>query len=481
MKKVLLISILFVSTLHGAQNIAVIGTGYVGLVTGAGLAELGNRVTCVDIDTQKIELLNNNIIPIYELGLNTLVQHNRLAEQLLFTSDIAHAIQQADIIFIAVGTPMGDDGSADLSYVHAVLRTIAQNMNAYKTIITKSTVPIGTGRWIRTTLEQDYNVPSDMFELISNPEFLREGSAVADFMYPDRLVIGTESDYGRATMHTVYKKLIDEDNVPVLWTNVVTAESIKYASNGFLALKLSFINEMANLCDATGADINQVARGMGFDKRISSHFLQAGPGFGGSCFPKDSSALLHMADEHNLPFHTVHASLHANDIQKEKPVEKLLQLMNNDITGKTIAVLGLAFKAQTDDVRYSPAITAIHMLLKHGAHVRAYDPEAMKNMSVLFPDTITYCNSAYEALTHADGALIITDWDEFKTLNIAKMAELMNQRILVDARNIMNERKLESNGFIFDFIGRSYLAQHAAVRRHKALALESKGAYGHNA
>lgn len=480
MKKLLYISLLCVLSTHAAHKITIIGTGYVGLVTGAGLAQLGNQVTCVDIDMKKIEQLNNNIIPMYEAGLDKLVHQNRLAQRLTFNSNVDQAIQDADIIFIAVGTPMADDGSADLTAVRAVLKTIAQHIHTHKTIVTKSTVPIGTGSWIRSTLEKDYHVPSDMFELVSNPEFLREGTAVADFMYPDRLVIGTESDYGRATMHSIYQQLIDVDNVPVLWTNVVTAETIKYAANGFLALKLSFINEIANLCDATGADVQEVAHGMGLDKRIGSYFLQAGPGFGGSCFPKDSAALLHMAYEHNLPLLTVHASLHANDIQKQKPVEKLLKLMRHQLAGKTIAVLGLAFKANTDDIRYSPASVAIAMLLEHGADVRAYDPEAMDNMRIEFPE-LTYCNSAYEAVTHADAVLIITDWDEFKTLNIAKLGELMHHKVLVDARNIINERELEKNGFVFDFIGRSYLAQHAAIRQQRAIARASSGAYGHAA
>jgi len=475
----LLFLLLLFPTLHATKqlNITIIGTGYVGLVTGAGLAEIGNKVVCADIDAHKIEQLQQNIIPIYEVGLDKLVQHNCAAGRLSFTHDVAHAMQQADVIFIAVGTPMGEDGSADLAAVRSVVKTIAENLTSRKLIVTKSTVPIGTGAQLRALLEAEYHAPADMFELVSNPEFLREGSAIADFMYPDRIVIGTESDFGRAIMHAIYHKFIEEDEVPVVWTNIVTAESIKYACNGFLALKVSFINEIANVCDATGADVYTIAHAMGLDSRISGRFLRPGPGFGGSCFPKDSEALLHTAQIHNIALSTVQASLYANEAQKRKPVEKLLKLMHNDIDNKTIAVLGLAFKANTDDIRYSPTITAIEMLLEHGARVQVYDPQAMEHMRGVFPD-ILYCPSMYEALTGADGALIMTEWDEFKHIDFHKAYKIMHEPVIIDTRNILNAKKLKKHGFIFDYIGRSYLAQHVAARQRPTASDES-GTYAH--
>ncbi len=462
MKKSILCTILYLiyATLDGSQNslhITIVGTGYVGLVTGSGLAELGNQVTCADINKYKIEALQAGIIPIYEHNLASLVHRNVDAQRLKFTSDIPTALQDADVIFIAVGTPQADDGAADLSAVELVIQSIGSSISKHKTIVTKSTVPIGTGAWIRTTLENTYGIPGDMFTIVSNPEFLREGNAVADFMIPDRLVIGTESDDARATMHTIYKKLIDDDKIPVVWTTIVTAETIKYAANGFLALKISFINEMANMCDASGADVLDVAYGMGLDSRIGGRFLRPGPGFGGSCFPKDSSALIYMAHKYVLPLHTVQAALTANEVQKEIPVKKLYSLLNNKIEGKTVAILGLAFKADTDDIRSSPALTTLRLLTEQHAHVQAYDPAAMDNMRPVFPD-IRYCASMYEALDGADAAVIITEWDEFKHIDFNKAKRIMKNPIIVDARNILNTTKMAKHGFTFDTIGRSYLS-----------------------
>ncbi len=438
-----------------------IGTGYVGLVTGACLAEIGNDVICADIDAQKIENLKNGIMPIYEQGLADIVERNVNVGRLYFTYDISDAIQAADIIFIAVGTPMGDDGSADLSYVNAVVKTIAENMNSYKIIVTKSTVPVGTGKNIRMQLEQLYHIDPTQFSIASNPEFLREGLAVYDFLHPDRLIIGTDSDIALIGLCEVYEPFLAAGVNHVL-TDIQTAEMIKYASNSFLSVKISYINEIANLCDATNANVTTVAYAMGLDHRISPYFLNPGPGFGGSCFPKDSQALVYIAQQHGLPFHTVQAALDANKLQQQKPVEKLIKLVKDhyqqDLCGKTVAVLGLAFKANTDDVRYSPAITTIQMLLDSNVTVHAYDPIAMANMRILFPD-ITYCATLYEAAKDADAMIIVTDWDEMKQMDFSRIKQLMKQPIIIDARNIISPDALKQLGFVCDNIGQSFLCK----------------------
>jgi len=448
-------------TIAHNKIITIIGTGYVGLVSGACLAELGNSVVCADIDSEKIDRLNHGVIPIYEQGLEDIVHRNLQAERLIFTDDVAHAIEISDVIFIAVGTPMSDDGSADLSYINAVIKTIAENISSYKIIVTKSTVPVGTGKSIRRQLEEEYGINPDLFSIVSNPEFLREGLAVNDFLYPDRLVIGTDSDSALIALCEIYQTLITS-GTPYVLTDVQTAEMIKYASNAFLAIKISYINEVANLCDATDADVKTVAYAMGLDHRISPAFLNPGPGFGGSCFPKDAQAIIHSAQHHGLPFHTVQAALDANKVQQKKPVEKLQalfkQTIDKNIKGKTVAVLGLAFKANTDDVRYSPAITTIQLLQESGATIKAYDPVAMDNMRILFPDLI-YCTCAYQAATNADALIIITDWDEIKQIDFARLKQVMRSPILVDARNIINPEMLKQLGFICDAIGQSCLCK----------------------
>lgn len=459
MKRISILPILLASShiflfANEKPKITIIGTGYVGLVTGTCLAEVGNSVLCADINTQKINSLIQGIMPIYENGLEPLVKKHSLSERLSFTSDVPAAIAQADIIFIAVDTPMSESGAANLSALRRVIDTIAAHINHYKVIVTKSTVPVGTSLWIKDLLETEYNIPSDMFDVVSNPEFLREGSAVQDFLHPDRIVIGTDSDTARLYMTTIYQSFIAA-HVPIIWTNIATAESIKYASNAFLALKISFINEMANFCDAMGADIQDIACAMGLDKRISPQFLKPGPGFGGSCFPKDSAALLHMAHQKNLSFFTIEAAINANILQKHKPVQKLLKIISN-LEGKTIAILGLAFKANTDDIRYSPAITVIEDLIERGAQVQAYDPIAMENMRLVFPN-LTYCASIDEAVSHVDAAIIVTEWNEFKEMDIAHIGQLMNSRIIIDARNILDKQTLQNNKFVFDYIGRSCL------------------------
>jgi len=461
----------FFAQAQSDKVITIIGTGYVGLVSGACLAEIGNSVICADIDSKKIEMLHKGIMPIYEIGLSEIVERNVDAGRLMFTDNVAEAITTADIIFIAVGTPMGDDGSANLSYIDSVVRMIAENISSYKIIVTKSTVPVGTGKGIRAQLEDIYKIDPNLFSIVSNPEFLREGLAVNDFLYPDRLVIGTDADSALIAMCEIYEALI-AGGTPYVLTNVQTAEMIKYAANAFLSVKISYINEVANLCDATDADVKTVAYAMGLDHRISPAFLNPGPGFGGSCFPKDSQAIIHIARQNNLPFHTVQAALDANVIQQAKPVEKLRILMQkelqeqaqgqrevqSELKGKTVAVLGLAFKAGTDDVRYSPAITTIELLRKLGATVKAYDPVAIDNMRMIFSDLI-YCTSAYEAAAQADAVIIMTDWDEIKQIDFARLKKVMRFPMIVDARNVVNPEVLKQLGFICDAIGQSYLCK----------------------
>jgi len=447
--------------------VTIIGTGYVGLVTGACLAEVGNSVICADTDSKKIDLLHNNIMPIYEVGLHEIVERNVFAERLIFTDNVAEAITLGDIIFIAVGTPMGEDGSADLSYINNAVRMIAENITSYKIIVTKSTVPVGTGKAIRAQLENEYGIDPSLFSIVSNPEFLREGLAVNDFLYPDRLVIGTDSDSALIALCEVYETFIT-GGTPYVFTDVQTAEMIKYASNAFLAVKISYINEVANLCDAVDADVKTVAYAMGLDHRISPAFLNPGPGFGGSCFPKDAQAIIYTAHKNNLPFHTVQAALSANIIQQAKPVEKLQALMqrksetnikfSDNLMGKVVTVLGLAFKANTDDVRYSPAITTINALYEKGAIVRVYDPVAMENMRKIFPH-LMYYSSAYDAAKDADALIIITDWDEFKHLDFVRLKNIMHYPMIVDARNIINPEILKRLGFVCDTIGQSYLCK----------------------
>lgn len=454
---ILLIVMLFTSrfmTLSCIEklHITIVGTGYVGLVTGAGLAEIGNRVTCADIAQDKIEALRQGVIPIYEPGLEELVARNVQAGRLDFTSNVDEAIEQADVIFTAVGTPMGEDGSADLKAVKMVAENVAAHMNKYKIICTKSTVPVGTGAWVRQLLEAK-GVKSDMFDVVSNPEFLREGSAVGDFLHPDRIVIGTESDKAQEIMASIYAPMV-ESGIQILFTNIPTSETIKYASNAFLATKISFINEIANFCKAVGANVYEVAKGMGMDKRIGALFLNPGPGFGGSCFPKDCHALVYMADKNKIPVRVIKAALKANEYQKTLAVKKLKRMIGS-LEGKTVAILGLAFKSNTDDVRYSPAISAIKALLDQGAKVIGYDPAAQKTMQFVFPlGTIEYAQTAYQALENADACLIMTEWPEFKNLDLGLMSNIMKQRVLVDMRGLIDPEKAQEQGFKFFGFGR---------------------------
>ena len=433
------------------KKITVIGTGYVGLVSGAGISDFGHHVTCADIIESKIKLLKNGEIPIYEPGLYELVDRNVNAGRLSFTTKVDEAIQQADVIFIAVGTPQGENGEANISAVESVARSIGKNLNNYKVICTKSTVPVGTGDIICELIRENM-VDGGEFDYVSNPEFLREGSAVKDFLWPDRVVIGASSIKAFNIMKEVYRPLYVNEK-PILHTNVATAEMIKYAANAFLALKISYINEVANLCEAVGADVHLVAKGMGQDGRISPKFLHPGPGFGGSCFPKDTQAFATLSREKGVPMNTIDAAITTNNIQKTRMVEKLNNLIGGDFSGKTIGVLGLAFKPSTDDVRESSSIEMIQSILDGGGKVKAYDPIANKSMQNIFPD-LDYLHSWEETCDGVDAMVIMTDWNEFRGMNLKKLKKVMKIPLVLDTRNILSMDKLSEYGFQFDNVGR---------------------------
>ncbi len=434
--------------LHGSFNVTVLGTGYVGLVSGTCLAQIGHNVICADIDQDKINRISQGEIPIYETDLSDLVTQNMKKNRLHFSSNIPESIEKSDIIMIAVNTPSKENGQADLAALESAIASIAKHINNYKLIVIKSTVPIGTSNQIKILLDS-LEITKSSFDLISNPEFLREGIALYDCLHPDRIVIGSTNKKATKIIKKLYKNL--PEKTPIVVTDPTTSEAIKYASNTFLALKISFMNELANLCDATGAHASTIAYAMGLDKRISPEFLKPGPGFGGSCFPKDSFALVHMAKEHNVPFLTVQAALQANDFQKTVPLTKLKSLIGN-LAGKKIAILGLAFKSNTDDVRYSPAIAIICALQQEGATIQTYDPQAMANMKKLYPQ-ISYCSDSYEALTGVHAAIFLTDWSEFSALDLKKAGKLMFAKTVVDCRNILTPIDLIENGFEYQTIG----------------------------
>ena len=433
------------------KNIAIIGTGYVGLVTGVGLSEFGNKVICVDINQSKINDLNAGKVPIYEPGLLDLIRKNVNSERLFFSSDIASSIKESEVIIIAVGTPQSKNGSADLKYVFDALDSISENLNSYKVIVTKSTVPIGTGEKIITKLKKKYEDNID-FDYVSNPEFLREGSAVKDFLWPDRVIIGTNNEKALQIMRDIYRPLYINKN-PIQRTAVETSEMIKYASNSFLALKISFINEIANLCESVGADVHDVAIAMGKDGRISDKFLHPGPGFGGSCFPKDLEALLSLSKEHSVTMETLQAAIKANRNQKERIGEKLDRLVSGGIKGKKIAILGLTFKANTDDVRESSTIDLIKFILNQGGFVNAYDPIANESMAKIFND-IHYFDNVYDAICEVDALVIMTEWNEFRALDLNRIKKSMRNNYVLDTRNILNMKELSEQGFVYDNIGR---------------------------
>ena len=431
-------------------DIAVIGTGYVGLVTGAGLADFGNDVVCVDIDEKKIAALKQGKIPIYEPGLDKIVSRNVAEGRLQFSTDLQDAIRSSRAIFIAVGTPPKPDGSADLRYVEEVARTIAQYMNGPKLVITKSTVPIGTGRMIEKILGETGN--GFRASVASNPEFLREGSAIEDFMKPDRVVIGASDRESINLMKEIYAPLHSLE-IPFVVTNVESAELIKYAANGFLATKISFINEIAVLCELLGGDVQDVARGMGLDSRIGPKFLQAGPGFGGSCFPKDTSAVADIARQYGYQFEIIEAVLRVNDNIKQRMVGKVIKAVCGSVKGKTIGLLGLAFKPETDDMRDSPTIPLIAGLQEQGAAIRAYDPQAMNNAAKMFTN-VTFCHDAYETANGADALVIATEWNEFRSLKLERVRSLLKQPVIIDLRNVYDPHRMKSEGFTYVSVGR---------------------------
>ena len=433
------------------KNITIIGTGYVGLVTGVGLSEFGNKVICTDINQIKINNLKAGKMPIYEPGLKELVRKNINSERLFFSSDIASSVKESEVVIIAVGTPQSENGSADLRYVLDAVGNISENLNSYKVIVTKSTVPIGTGKIINTKLKKNYEENID-FDYVSNPEFLREGSAVKDFLWPDRVIIGTKSEKALKIMCDIYRPLYINKN-PIQRTAVETSEMIKYASNSFLALKISYINEIANLCESVGADVHDVAIAMGKDGRISDKFLHPGPGFGGSCFPKDLEALLSLSDEHCVTMETLQAAIKANENQKERVGEKLDRLISGSIRGKKIAILGLAFKANTDDVRESSSIDLIKFILNDGGFVNAYDPIANESMAKIFND-IHYFDNVYDAIDGVDALVIMTEWNEFRALDLNRIKKSMRNNYVLDTRNVMNMKELSELGFVYDNIGR---------------------------
>ena len=435
------------------KKITVIGTGYVGLVSGSGLADFGNYVTCVDVDDERINLLSSGHIPFFEPGLKEIVGRNMAADRLCFSTDVSGAISQADVIFIAVWTPMDGDGSADLSAVKDVSKTIGENINSYTLIATKSTVPIGTSEIINSIISE-HAPQNTTFDVVSNPEFLREGSAVRDFLLPNRVIIGTDSEQAVELMREIYRPLFLNET-PFIFTDIPTAETIKYASNAFLAVKVSYINELANLCDATGADIHVVARAMGLDGRISPKFLHPGPGFGGSCFPKDTRALIHSAETEGVELKVVKAAADANEVQIDVIIKKLEQLTSNSLNDERVAVLGLAFKANTDDIRESRAVVMVDYLLSREAEVAVYDPAAMSNMKQLYPD-LDYAESVESAVRGASAVLVMTDWNEFRGMDLAHIGELMEKKVIIDAKNLLSREQLAENGFAFEGVGRPY-------------------------
>ncbi|BAT71288.1 UDPglucose 6-dehydrogenase [Thermosulfidibacter takaii ABI70S6] len=435
------------------MKIAVIGAGYVGLVTATCFAEFGNEVVCVDKVKEKVEMLQKGEIPFYEPGLSELVKRNLSEGRLSFTQDIDSAIRDSLVIFIAVGTPPRGDGSADLTYVEEVAKKIAENLNDYKVVVTKSTVPVGTGHKIKEIIEKNKK-NNVSFDVASNPEFLREGSAVYDFMHPDRVVIGTESDSARAILRDLYRPLYLRDT-PFVFTDIKTAELIKYASNSYLAMRISFINEIANLCDIVGADVHVVAKAMGLDGRIGPKFLHPGPGFGGSCFPKDTKALIKIAEEHGYDFRLVKATVEVNEKQRERAFKKIKNMLGGSVEGKTVAVLGLSFKPNTDDIRESPALHIIERLLEEKAKVRAYDPAAMENVKKVFGDSIIYCKNSYDAATGADAVVIVTEWNQFRNMNLAKVKDAMAGDAIIDLRNIFEPEKVKALGFRYTGMGRN--------------------------
>ena len=434
------------------MHIAVVGSGYVGLVTGACLADFGMDVTCVDKDERKIGMLKRGEIPIYEPGLDTLVAKNEKAGRLHFTTELKEAIEQSLAIFIAVGTPPKEDGSADLTYVVEVATAIADHMNGYKVVVTKSTVPIGTGQLIEQVIKERNG--TQPFSVVSNPEFLREGSAIGDFMRPDRVVIGARDPQAIAIMKDIYAPLYLIET-PFVITNVESSELIKYTSNAFLATKITFINEVAELCELLGADVHHVAKGMGLDRRIGPKFLHPGPGYGGSCFPKDTNALSEIARKVDRPFQIVDTVIAVNEQVKRRMADKIKFRCGGSVAGLTIGVLGLSFKPETDDMREAASVPILHALAGEGARLRAYDPVAAANAREVLPASVTYCADEYEAATGADCLVILTEWNQFRSLDLDRLARVIRRKLVVDLRNVFQPDKMREAGFEYECVGRA--------------------------
>ena len=434
------------------MKISVIGTGYVGLVSGACFAEFGWNVTCIDKSSERIDALIAGQIPIYEPGLDDLVLRNVRAGRLSFSLDYAPAVEESDAVFIAVGTPSRrGDGHADLTYVYAAVQEIAAHLKGYTVVVDKSTVPVGTAREVAKIVRKAN--PDADFDIASNPEFLREGSAIGDFMRPDRVVIGVESDRAKVVLKELYRPLYLLET-PMVITNLETAELIKYASNAFLATKISFINEISALCEKTGADIKDISKGMGLDKRIGSKFLHAGPGYGGSCFPKDVSALIRIFHDNDLEPHILEAVTEVNHNQKLRQAYKVINLLGRDLTQKTIAVLGLTFKPETDDMREAPSLVIVPELVKAGAHIRACDPQGVKEARKLLPESVEYLDSPYDAVRDADAVIILTEWNQFRGLDIQRLRKAMRGNLFADFRNIYDRSLVEKAGFTYIAVGR---------------------------
>ena len=448
------------------MRIAVIGSGYVGLVSGACFSEFGVEVVCVDLDEGKIARLKKGEMPIYEPGLDQLVASNVAAKRLSFTTDLAGAVKAADAVFIAVGTPSRrGDGHADLSYVFGAAEEIARALDGYTVVVTKSTVPVGTGRKVADIIRKtraDAN-----FDVVSNPEFLREGSAIGDFMRPDRVCIGAETEHAQAVMKELYRPLFLNET-PILFTTIETAELTKYAANSFLATKISFINEIADLCEKVGADVQDVAKGIGLDGRIGRKFLHAGPGYGGSCFPKDCLALVKTARDAGAPISIIEAVIGVNDARKEAMAERVVHACGGNVTGKTLAILGVTFKPNTDDMRDSPALDIIPALQKAGATIRAFDPEGMKEAAKMM-DNVNFCANAYEAMEGADAVVIVTEWNEFRALDLSRVMKLLRTPTVIDLRNIYKPEDMSSAGFYYVSIGRAPVEPSVTRERRQAM------------
>lgn len=434
------------------MKIAVVGTGYVGLVTGTCFAETGNQVTCIDIDVKKIEKLSNAVITIYEPGLETLFQRNIAEGRLKFTTNLAEGIKEAQVIFLALPTPPGEDGSADLKYILGVANDLGPLLSQYVVIIDKSTVPVGTAEKVHAAIVKNAN--PELFDVVSNPEFLREGVAVEDFMKPDRVVVGTQSEKAKKVMEKLYAPLVRQGN-PVIFMDERSAEMTKYAANSFLAMKITFMNEIANLCELANADVDNVRKGIGTDSRIGKRFLFAGIGYGGSCFPKDVQALAKTAAEYNYDFKTLKSVMEVNERQKTKMLPLVRDYFGGSVAGKRIAVWGLAFKPYTDDIREAPALENIKILLEEGAEVIAYDPEGMENVkNEVFGNQIQYAHTPYAALDDADALMVMTEWPQFRTPEFEKMSLLMKNKVIFDGRNVFELDQMRELGFTYYSIGR---------------------------